>query len=157
MLAPRSPAAVRTPREQRNARRALGSLNANVTPKAEPSIKPLTPMVMTPSLPETEVLATKMPADDALASPVPLKIFGETGILEATRGAAPQPITIFGVEGILAAEPGHPPPSPNVAWPTEWPEDWWDEEDEWWDGATWGEWDGSWNEWNDYDGTGDDE
>ena len=40
----------------------------------------LSPMAMTPP----------SPVDDALASP--LKIFGETGIIEATRGAAPQPM-----------------------------------------------------------------
>ena len=177
----RSPAAA-TPREDRLRRRALGTVTnvtptnscparkltpkakpltpgaKSLTPKAEPltpraepltpRAKPLTPMAITPSPLENTI-------DEVVTSPVPLKIFGETGILELTRGPAPPTISIFGVEGILQDEPGLPPPSPEVAWPSEWPEDWWDEEDEWWDGATWAAWDGSWNDWNEFDGSGD--
>ena len=99
---------------------------------------------------EEDLADTLSPA--MMTSPAMVTIFGETGVLEDVRGHEPEEVTIFGVTGVLQAEPG--PPPPDAYWPTDWPEEW--EEEEWWDG-TWcdgdqwedsGEWEWEDGEWD---------
>ena len=135
-----------TPR--RSARLALGPISANATPTAISVKKPApSPMAVTPR--SLSKVSTRKKAEPKVAaepvSPLAIEIFGETGVLEATRGPGPSTVEIFGEVGILQAEPGPVPPSPDVQWPNEWPAEW---EEEWWDGE-WidgGKWAAEWDE-----------